>query len=225
MTSATRVPERMRTPLSRWVLLCGAAEAVGITAAAVAARASSALVGGSPEGSAVAVAMGLVVGGGLVEGTALALAEATALGGTYPRLRRRPFILVTVAVAGLGWATASLPAVLSGDEGAQQAPPLLLTLLGGAALGTAMGTLLGAVQAAVLRGAVRHPGRWVAANALAWTPAMAVIFLGAGAPSASTPTAVVIGLGTLTGAAAGALLGALLGRAAPSLGERPRAAY
>jgi hypothetical protein len=67
-----------------------------------------------------------------------------------------------------------------------------------------MGAILGAAQALVLRGRVRHPWRWVTANALGWVVAMAVIFTGsttAGASWSSRP--VLLGYGALTGAAAG----------------------
>jgi hypothetical protein len=52
---------------------------------------------------------------------------------------------------------------------------------------------------------------------LAWTPAMVVIFLGATTPSAGWPVAAVVGLGTVTGLAAGAVLGVVSGGFLPSL--------
>jgi hypothetical protein len=82
-----------------------------------------------------------------------------------------------------------------------------------------MGALLGAAQAWALRGAAARPGRWVGANAVAWAPAMAVVFLGATAPDAGWPLQAVLGIALLTGAAAGATLGLVTGRFLPSLGR------
>ncbi len=184
-----------------------------MTAAALAARAADPVAGGA-AGSAFALF--LIVLGGLVEGTALGTVQAVLLGRVFPRLRRRRYAVVTVLVAGLGWAAASAPRVLSGDSGGTP-PSLLLVLPGAAALGLTMGALLGAAQAWSLRGAVPHPWRWVAANAAAWAPAMAVIFLGASAPGADWPLSALVGIALVTGAAAGAVLGVVTGWFLPSL--------
>jgi len=80
-----------------------------------------------------------------------------------------------------------------------------------------MGAALGAAQALVLRGHVAHPWRWVGANAVAWAPAMAVIFLGASTPGADWPVAAVARLGAVTGLAAGTVLGLASGWFLPSL--------
>jgi hypothetical protein len=200
--------------------LCAAAEAVGMTAAAGAAKLSQGLVG-EPQGSReVLLVLAIVVAGGLVEGSALGLAQTSGLRGVLPARSRRAWLAVTVAVAGLGWAGASLPGTLSGDDGGAT-PPWLLVVAGALALGALMGTALGAAQAPVLRGWVSHPWRWVAANAAAWPLAMAAIFVGATAPSADWPAATVVLLGTVTGAVAGALLGLVSGWYLPSLTGRP----
>lgn len=196
------------SPYPAWVLACAGAETVGMTAAAGAARLGDRL--GSPA------ALAAVVGGGLVEGVALGWAQAHVLGRVAPTLERRWYAAVTVVVAGLGWAAASAPAVLAGDDG-NDAPPLVLVLAGALGLGLVMGGVLGAAQAVVLRPAVRHPWRWVTANAAAWPPAMAVIFLGATTPGATWPVWSVLVLGAVTGAAAGGVLGLLSGWFLPSL--------
>jgi hypothetical protein len=205
-------------PLSliRWTALCAAAEAIGMTAAAAAAKTSQALVNEPGTGRGAALALSLVVGGGLVEGITLGGLQAAGLGRMLPELNRRRWLLVTVAVAGVGWAAASAPAALSGDEGGA-APPLLLILGGALLLGAAMGAALGSAQATVLRPHVRHPWRWAGASMAAWAPAMAVIFLGAGAPEADWPLPTVVALGTVTGLAAGTVLGLVSGWFLPSL--------
>lgn len=172
------------------------AEAVGITAAAAASRA------GGPGWSGPV----WVVLGGLVEGFALGVAQGSVLATTWPRLRIRQYVVVTTLVAGLGWALGSIPGAQSQDTGAAD-PPLGLVLLAAAGLGLLMGGLLGGAQAAVLRGVVRRPGRWIAANAAAWPLAMVVIFLGATRPGEDWSLASVLVVAAATGAAAGAVLG------------------
>ena len=195
-----------------WVLACATAEAFGMAASAGAARAAGAT--GTTTGFV------LVVAGGLVEGTALGALQATVIR-TRLGVSRPTWIVATVVVAGLGWAAASAPAALSGDSGGS--PPALGWILAGAvALGSAMGAVLGVAQAAVLRRAgVRHPWRWVTANATGWAVAMPVIFTGATTAGASWPWPVVVGYGAITGALAGAALGLVTGAFLPTLDGPP----
>ena len=190
----------------RWVLACAAAEALGMAASAGAARAAGA--------TGVVAGFFLVLVGGLIEGTALGLAQATVLRDRLTRLR--PWVLATVLVAGLGWAAGSAPATLAGDTGGT-GPPLPLILLGAAGLGLVLGPPRGAAQALVMRNHVRHPWRWVTANALGWALAMPVIFLGASTAGATWPWPATVGYGALTGAVAGAALGAVTGAWLPAL--------
>jgi len=205
-----------RLSLVRWTALCAVAEAIGMAAAAMAAKTSQSLFGEPGSSREAALALCLVVGGGLVEGVALGRLQAAGMGRILPTLNRRRWLVVTTAVAGLGWGAAAAPAALSGEnDGA--APALLLLLSGAVVLGAVMGTLLGAAQSTVLRGHVRHPWRWVTANTAAWAPAMAVIFLGAGAPNAGWPGSTVVALGAVTGLGAGTILGLVSGWFLPTL--------
>lgn len=199
-----------------WLRACVLAEAVGMTAAASAARFATWLDGrGVPVGWALAT----VVAGGLVEGAALGILQARVLRPRIGAARARRFTFATVAVAGLAWAGGAAPATLGGADTA--APPLLLVLLGGAVLGTVTGALLGAAQAVAVRRDRRASSRWVAASAVGWTAAMPVIFLGAGIPGPDWSAWAVVPLGTATGVVAGTVLGALTARAAASLAEIP----
>lgn len=195
-------------PYRVWIAACAAAEAVGMTAAASAALLADRLSGLS--------ALGVVVAGGLVEGTALGFAQGAVLARVAPRLSRARYLVATVVVAGLGWAAAAAPSTVSGGGDAQQ-PPMLVIALGFAGLGLVLGTLLGAAQAWALRGAVRHPWRWIGANAAAWPAAMALISLGATWPDAGWPVGGVLLLAVFTGLAAGVALGAVSGLFLPSL--------
>jgi hypothetical protein len=209
-----------RDTYARWVLACAAAETVGMTASAAAARLGQDVSDGGGVGARW-VALAIVVAGGLVEGSALGLLQGRTLGHRWPALSRLRFLLVTVLVAGLGWAAASAPGVLAGDDGTAAGPALGLMVLGGLGLGVVMGPVLGAAQATALRGAVRHPWRWVGANAAAWPLAMAVIFVGASSAGAGWSTPVVAGYGALTGLVAGTLLGLVSGGWLGSLDGQP----
>ena len=209
-------------PLSliRWTALCAIAEAIGMTAAATAAKTSQALIGQPVDNREVLLALSIAVAGGLVEGVALGGLQASGMGRLLPGLNRPLWVLVTTAVAGVGWAGASAAAGGSGqDDGA--APALLFILGAAIVLGAVMGACLGAAQATVLRGHVRHPWRWGTANMAAWAPAMAVIFAGASVPGADWPASTVVPLATVTGLAAGAVLGLVSGWFLPTLDGQP----
>lgn len=217
--AATRsgpVRRASRGALATWIVLCAVGEGVGVSAASAAAVASRSWVLDPLAASGRALVLVLVVAGGLVEGMALGTAQAAGLRRWFPDLRGRRWITVTVAVAGIGWALASLPSVLTSDEGGTERPGWLF-VLGAASLGAGMGLVLGAAQALVLRGTVSHPRRWVGANAFAWSVAMVVIFLGSSTPGPSWSPLAVIGVGAATGLAAGAVLGLLTGCFLPSL--------
>jgi len=192
------------------VLACAAAETIGMTAAATAARIGQDLIDHHGD-SARWLALVVVVIGGLVEGVALGALQGRVLASRWPGLRRLVYVLVTVAVAGVGWAGASAPGVLAGDDDAGAGPPLGLIVLGALGIGVVMGPVLGAAQALVLRTTVPHPWRWVVANTAAWPPVMAVIFVGASTAGAGWPAPVVLAYGGITGVLAGAVLGLVSG--------------
>jgi deazaflavin-dependent oxidoreductase (nitroreductase family) len=203
--------------LGSWVVACVVAETIGMTAAAGAARAASNLAEDAVPHTAL-VGFAVILAGGLVEGTALGLFQSKALSRWLAGRGRACWLLVTLVLAGVGWAAGSAPQTLHPDPvGAGSEPPLLLIMAGASGIGLVMGALLGAAQGAVLRRRVRHPWRWVSANALGWSVAMPVIFAGAGTPSATWPTAVVIATGAATGAMAGAVLGLVTGWFLPTL--------
>lgn len=204
-------------PRGPWLAACVAAETVGMTAAAGAAVLADAV---GPGVGALAV----VVAGGLVEGTALGVLQ----GAVLARWRRhahlgRAWALVTLAVAGVGWAAASAPAALQ-DAGPGDQPARAWVLLGAVGLGLVMGLVLGAAQAWALgRGSLPHPWRWVPVSTAAWAVTMPVIFLGATSPAADWPPLAVVATGTATGLVAGAVLGAVSGAGLRRVAGQPRA--
>jgi len=220
MTMSLQAPTLTTAPWptrKAWTGACVLAETVGMTAAASAAVLTRHL-DDSVRGRLLGLA--LVVAGGLVEGLALGWFQSHVLRKVLGA-RRRLWVFGTLLVAGLGWAAASAPSAFASD-GDAVTPSLWLVLPGTAVLGAAMGAVLGAAQGGALRSLVSHPWRWTGISALAWAPAMAVIFLGATLPTPQWPDAMVILMGLPTGAAAGYVLGQLSGWLLPSLyGARP----
>jgi hypothetical protein len=199
-------------PLGRWIAACAAAEAIGMSASAAAARAPELL----PGGGTVAVGLAFVVLGGLIEGIALGTLQSAVLRRWLPAMNRMWWILATVLVAGLGWAAASAPSQLAPPDDSA-APPLPLILIGAVALGAVMGVALGAAQAGGLRTVVRHPWAWIRISAIAWAPTMAIIFAGATTPGTDWSLPSVVLFGAATGAVAGAVLGLITGMLTPWL--------
>lgn len=191
-----------------WVVACTVAEAIGMTAAAGAAKAAA----GPSDDQALAVPLGLtvVVAGGVVEGAALGWLQARALADVIGPRGRRAWLVATVLVAGFGWAAGSVPAVLAGDS-TTSTPSLVAVLPGAALLGAAMGAVLGAAQAWALRRRVVRAFRWVLGSTVGWTAAMPVIFAGAATVGRSWAWWLVVSCGTATGALAGAALGLTTG--------------
>jgi hypothetical protein len=171
-------------------------------------------------GTRLGLAWMLVLSAGLVEGLALGVAQSTLLRRILPRLRAGRYVVVTLAVAGIGWAAGSVPSLSSTGEADQQ-PSWFLLGLAGAGMGLVLGTLLGTAQGLVLRPVAPHWLVWPAAGCVGWTGAMTLLMLGASAPSASWGLAAVLAWAALTGAAAGAVLGAVLGWSAGSLTGPP----
>lgn len=225
VTEARSVVLRPTAPppsLGSWTLAWVVAEGIGMTAAAGAARAATAMTDDSASGARVA-ALGVVVAGGLIEGLALGILPGRLLGAWLPGFRLRAWVVVTVVFAGLGWAAASAPSVLAGEDDGSDPHPALV-LFGAAGLGLVMGLLLGSAQALVLRGTVTRARPWVVASVAGWIPAMVVIFAGATRPEESWGTLTVVLTGTVTGLLAGSVLGLVTRAFLPALTGGPSGA-
>ncbi len=195
-----------RFPLAAYVTRLALAEAAGIAVvAATYAALDRGLIGPQTR---------FILAAGAWEGLCLGLAQASVLHrmGTNGPLWTGLTVLAAVA----GYAL-SLAAGAGGGGGAGVDPPLWLMLAGGAGLGLGMGLVMGVVQILALPTGLGR-ARWVLANALGWTPAMAVILLGAASAGPGWPLIAVAALGAACGACAGALValatGTVLQRAA-----------
>jgi hypothetical protein len=163
----------------------------------------------------------LIVTGGLVEGLALGALQAGALARLLHSFSRSRWVISTTLVAGLGWAAASAPSQLADSTGTSPVPAVWV-VVGGMALGGLMGVVLGAAQAGGLRASVNHPWRWIPVSALAWAPAMGIIFAGATAPDPTWRAGTTLVLAALTGATAGATMGLVSGLCWPLVQAQPR---
>jgi hypothetical protein len=177
----------------------------------------------------LAMATLVVVAGAVIEGTAVGTAQWLVLREPLPVLRWQRWTLATAAGAFVAWTLGMVPSTLANvGANAGGAPPVEMgaaTTYGLAAvMGFLLGPVLGFPQWLVLRHHVRRAGWWVFANAVAWAPAMAVVFIGAGAvpPGGAGPGLVLVLLSTL--AAAGAVVGAVHGLFLVWLLRRPYAA-
>ena len=200
--------------VSAWTRACVFGAMIGVTAAAAAALIDSRLGGDTLREQAIGLAV--VVTAALVGGLALARFQAQVLIDVLER-RRHLWIVVTVPVAAVGWVVATAPSGFAqdGSPPSTLSPWLLLVLA--LVLGACLGALLGAVQAHVLRPAVSHPWRWVGISAVAWSPAVAVVALGATLPPESWPDLAVVLVAPLLGAVAGFVVGRVSGSLLPAL--------
>jgi len=209
-------PERF-APV-RWTMLCAGAETVGVTVAASAGLLADRAFPAPRTPDATALAILVVVVGGLVEGVVLGSLQASGLRRWLPAFSPRSWILITTLVAGLGWASATVPTQLAQADNLAE-PPRVVVIVGGLAIGALMGSVLGAAQATVLHGVIPHPWRWIWISTIAWTPAVGIIFVGAALPRADWSVPLTLGVAAITGGSAGVVLGAVSGGFWPLLQE------
>lgn len=203
----------------RWTLACAAGETVGMAAAAVAAGVAFTSVGEPTDVGSAAVVLALATLGGAVEGAAIGWFQWSALHPWLPRLQRRRWVGVTVAVAVAGWFLGMLPSTLvsmsldpaSAPDAAAAEPSTWVMPLLGIASGLVAGAIFGWAQAWAFRGHVLRPRVWIVANAGGWAAAMAIIFTGATLPPAGSSVTALLVLGAVTGVLAGLAIGGFTG--------------
>jgi hypothetical protein len=198
-----------------------------MAAAAACAGIAVSVVGEPHDITSASVTVVVATLGGVVEGTAVGVVQLSLLRRWLPQLGAR-FVLATVAAAALGWFLGMLPSTAaqwaaSGESAATSTvdggPPSWLMPIAGLLLGALLGAMFGAVQAAVLRHHVCAARRWVWANMLGWSVAMAVIMTGASAPSGPWPAAQLLVFAAATGVLAGLALGAITGLFLPAIDD------
>lgn len=160
--------------------------------------------------------------GTLLEGVLVGWAQGRVLAARTPNIPVRDWTLATAIGAGIAWTLGMLPSTLmallgTGAPATPSAdPPAGVMLLLAAAMGLLLGPVLALAQWRVLRRAVGRPGRWLLANAAAWSLGMVLVFAGMDQVgwAGNTPGIVldILLTCTLAGAAVGAVHGRVLQR-------------
>jgi hypothetical protein len=169
--------------------------------------------------SALAAALLAIALGTFLEGVAVGALQELALRRRLARLPWGAWTTATAIGAAVAWALGMVPstviALTSAAEPVSQPPtePAAVTqLLLAAGLGIVTGPTLGFAQWTVLRRVVDRAGRWLWANAVAWSIGMPLIVLGMDSvPWGGHPLVVVCWIYALCGAA-GVAVGAVHGR-------------
>jgi len=151
-----------------WIAACALGEALGI---AMVATTYAALDRGVLHGPEV-----WILAAGTAEGVCLGTAQAVLL--RRVGISSPTWIALTVFAAVTGYGLSLLGGAGTASSPSPGEPSLQLLLTLGAAMGLAMGALMGLAQWVGARKQIA-PMPWIVANALGWTPAMAVIMLAA----------------------------------------------
>lgn len=195
----------------KWTLYCGLGEFFGITAAAILATAANNIPLPTNSPFNLLILIVAVTLSGIIEGTITGYLQAKILSRVFGVNLKR-WILLTVAVAVIGWLAGSLPSALSNPNTQDLTQPNLLQMLVAAAfLGIAAGGAFGFAQFLELKRHVKKASRWIFANAIAWAFAMMVIFTAATLPNSQTPALLIVLAGMVSGVLAGLILGAVTG--------------
>lgn len=190
--------------LARWILLCAAAEFLGIAAAAVWYGGMN-VAFGEPEPLALrTVAWILMSLAAVPEGIVLGGLQAIGIRWFRPDVPMRKWILATIAVGLLGWAVGTfMPMFLAPGEAGQPMPEpgLAQTAAFAAVFGVAVGAVFGLGQAWALPSKGGGRVGWVVANACGW-PARIVIWA-LGGFGAGASIGIATGIALVSGAQAG----------------------
>ncbi|MBX9796930.1 hypothetical protein [Sphingomonas sp.] len=218
-----------RRSIIGWVLLCAGAEMLGIALAAGWWLAADSL-NPEPRTFIARLAMLELKGlAGLVEGLVLGSIQAWWLKARYPTLPATLWVLLTTALAVIGWGLGSSFAIFSTTGAAPPPPaaalaPPMVALLA-ATIGAPLGALFGAAQWLALRQGARRAHLWIGANAIGWALALPCVYLAASIDAGSPGATALLALAG--GCAAGLVLGVATGQAfalMPAIGRsRPAA--
>jgi hypothetical protein len=195
--------------LIRWIVVVTLAEAVGFVAPA--------LVGVLAAQSPAFVPLLLVAGA--VEGAVLGGAQALVLRRRLPALRRRAWVLLTVAGALVAYGAGLLPSMLEPIWTQWSAPAQAGLLMGSVAV---ILLSIGTAQWIELRRHVTRAAWWIAGTAGAWLVALA-LFLAIATPlwQEGQDAAIAVLIGVAAGAVMAAAMAAVTGLTLEVLLHRP----
>lgn len=205
----------------RWIWANSWAEALGLGLTFMLGRAIAPHLGRVPSTSAILLGAAVaILLGAFLEGVVVGYAQARALRSALPELSARAWIGASALGAGAAWVLGMIPStimgLLSSPSGPVSSPPAepsrWLQYALALVLGAITGPILGFAQARVLRRHVPRAGRWLWANALAWSLGMVAIFVGMDLlPWGEGGIVLWLGPVVISGVA-GALAGAVHGR-------------
>lgn len=207
-----------------WILANAAGEALGLgTTFALGVWLAPKLGSVQAVDAVLTAGVAAVLLGTLLEGIVVGACQARVLRDAWPALGPRAWIIATALGAGAAWLLGMIPSTVmsladvqpgsgAAASGASE-PAAIVKWLMAALLGFLLGPVLAVAQLFVLRRHVTRAGRWIAANALAWTIGMPAIFVGMELlPWETGGWTLIAGLYIVSGVA-GAIVGAIHGRA------------
>lgn len=194
-----------------WIPLCGAAEFLGIAAAAL-WYGLIAVAFGEPSNIVLRSGVWLLMTAAAVpEGFVLGRLQAWGLSWFFPNIVWQRFVVATVVVGLLGWGVGTfIPLFLVGDgaEATQQEPSLFAVAAFASIFGALAGALFGAAQAWAVPTDWRGKLLWVAANVAGWAIALPLIYVAAQMGADLTSTTAKVLSWAAGGGAAGLVIGA-----------------
>lgn len=194
-----------------WVAANMAGEIAGLGTAALVGAAATALVSQAAGGLIDTLMNAMMVVAGAVEGAAVGFAQWFVLRRFITTLKRSSWIWATIVGSVIAWLV-MMPLGQFGANYIRPGAPESTFILSGPIFGLFLGAILGVAQWTVLRRFVPHSATWIAANALAWSVGMFIVFGGASLPQAGTLPAVTVITVLLTGIAAGPAVGIIHGQ-------------
>jgi hypothetical protein len=198
-----------------WIMNCTVGELLGIGIPSVVIGIAGVLLGGTPMPLRQAQVLMLLamLAAGAAEGLCIGFFQWRVLKYRFHFLRPQAWIGVTMSMVALNWFLGALPSVFvwaaTPNTVTTGSPSLATISLFVLMSGIVFGSLVGVAQWWVLRKHATHAGRWILANALAWTAVLVWIYAGALAPRLSSVEWMVPVAGAVSGILSGVTFGAI----------------
>lgn len=218
------VPSEMAGFWIRWVVANAVGELLGLGPVALIGVTLARVLGESGGAAAALVSLMLFSALGAFEGAVVGYAQWLVLRSHFRAMPARSWTMATAIGAAIAWFMGMLPATAAFSSegpvsvGEHDEFAMVTMSLIEVGMGAVLGAVLAAPQWLVLRRHVDRAVWWLPANAVAWTVAMPLVFLAAGAdlmqfgmaPAIAAVIALIAGAGALAGAIHGLVLVRLL---------------
>lgn len=169
--------------IRRWVLLCAAAELLGISAAGIWYAAMNIWIGEPEPLIQRSLAWILMTMAAIPEGLILGGLQAIGIRWFIPDISMKRWILATVLVGLLGWGIGTFfPLFLAPEAsstGSVYEPSLFIIALFASVFGLLVGAVFGGVQSMAFPKNVEKRSSWIWANAIGWAIGLPLIYTGA----------------------------------------------